>query len=75
MASVLSSELDETDRIQIFVEDCRSMGLKVEKPDINRSSYIFEDLDLDNILYGLGAIKGIGESLVNQVIKSRKEKW
>ena len=74
MASVLSSELDDTDRIQIFVEDCRSIGLKVEKPDINRSSYIFEDLDSDNILYGLGAIKGIGESLVNQVIKSRKEK-
>lgn len=74
MASVLSSELDSTDRIQMFVDDCRLIGLKVKKPDINNSLYTFEDLDLENILYGLGAIKGIGESLINQVIKSRKEK-
>ena len=74
MASVLSSELDSTDRIQMFVDDCRSIGLKVEKPDINKSSYTFEDLNSGNILYGLGAIKGIGESLVNQVIQSRKNK-
>ena len=73
MASILSSELDSTDRIQVFVDDCRSIGLVVEKPDINRSSYIFENLNSGNILYGLGAIKGIGKSLVNQIIKSRKE--
>ena len=73
MASILSSELDSTDRIQVFVDDCRSIGLIVEKPDINRSSYIFENLDSGNILYGLGAIKGIGQSLVDQIIKSREE--
>ena len=74
MSSVLSSELDSTDRIQMFVDDCRSIGLNVEKPDINKSLYAFEDLNSGNILYGLGAIKGIGESLVNQVIQSRKNK-
>ena len=64
MASVLSCDLGNTDNIQLFVDDCRNIGLSVEKPDINRSSYRFEDLDSRTILYGLGAIKGIGESLV-----------
>ena len=74
LASTLSSELDSTDRIQMFVEDCRSMNLKVNKPDINKSDYLFKDLDKETILYGLGAIKGIGESLVSNIIEARKEK-
>ena len=73
MASLLSSELDSTDRIQMFVDDCRSIGLEVLKPDINASFYEFNDLDEKTILYGLGAIKGIGESLVNTIIEARKK--
>ena len=71
MASVLSCDLGNTDNIQLFVDDCRNIGLSIEKPDINRSSYRFEDLDSRTILYGLGAIKGIGESLVEQIISQR----
>ena len=71
MASVLSCDLGNTDNIQLFVDDCRNIGLSVEKPDINRSSYRFEDLDSRTILYGLGAIKGIGESLVEQIVSQR----
>ena len=74
LASTLSCELDSTDRIQMFVEDCRSMDLKVNRPDINKSDYLFKDLDKETILYGLGAIKGIGESLVSNIIEARKEK-
>ena len=74
MASVLSCEMDSTDRIQLFVDDCRSIGLKVIKPDINNSVYRFLDLDSKTILYGLGALKGIGESLVNQITSSREDK-
>ena len=73
MASLLSSELDSTDRIQMFVDDCRSIGLEVLKPDINASFYEFNDLDEKTVLYGLGAIKGIGESLVNTIIEARKK--
>ena len=72
MSSVLSCEMDSTDRIQLFVDDCRSIGLKVIKPDINNSVYKFIDLDSKTILYGLGAIKSIGESLVNQITSSRE---
>jgi len=74
MASVLSCEMDSTDRIQLFVDDCQQIGLKVMKPDINNSVYRFLDLDSKTILYGLGALKGIGESLVNQITTSRKDK-
>ncbi|HJM59663.1 MAG TPA: DNA polymerase III subunit alpha, partial [SAR86 cluster bacterium] len=73
MASVLSCDLGNTDNIQLFVEDCRNIGLTVNKPDINKSSYQFEDIDSQTILYGLGAIKGIGESLVEIIIKTRNE--
>ena len=72
MASVLSCDLGNTDNIQSFVDDCRNIGLTVQCPDINRSSYRFEDLDSETILYGLGAIKGIGESLVDQIVLERK---
>ena len=73
MSSVLSCEMDSTDRIQLFVDDCSSIGLKVIKPDINNSVYKFIDLDSKTILYGLGAIKSIGESLVNQITSSRED--
>ena len=71
MASMLSCELDSTDRIQMFVQDSREAGLIVLKPDINQSNYIFEDLDQNTILYGLGAIKGIGDSLVARILEVR----
>ena len=74
MASVLSCDLGNTDNIQLFVDDCKNIGLTVLSPDINKSSYRFEDLDSSTILYGLGAIKGIGESLVEQIITERQSK-
>ncbi len=74
MASVLSCDLGNTDNIQLFVDDCKNIGLTVLSPDINKSSYRFEDLDSSTILYGLGAIKGIGESLVEQIVIERQSK-
>ena len=73
MASVMSCDLGNTDSIQIFVDDCRNIGLNILKPDINKSSYRFEDKDSSTILYGLGAIKGIGESLVEKIVEERKK--
>ena len=74
MASVLSCDLGNTDNIQLFVDDCKNIGLTVLSPDINESSYRFEDLNSSTILYGLGAIKGIGESLVQKIVSERKNK-
>ena len=74
MASVLSCDLGNTDNIQLFVDDCKNIGLTVLSPDINESSFRFEDLNSSTILYGLGAIKGIGESLVQKIVSERKNK-
>ena len=74
MASVMSCDLGNTDSIQIFVDDCKNIGLKILKPDINKSYYRFEDIDSSSILYGLGAIKGIGESLVDKIVEEREKK-
>ena len=74
MASVMSCDLGNTDSIQLFVDDCRNIGLNILKPDINKSSYRFEDINSSTILYGLGAIKGIGESLVDKIVEEREKK-
>ena len=71
MSSILSCEMDSTDRIQMFVEECKNMGLEVIKPDINKSEFKFLDLSNESILYGLGAIKGVGESIVDEIQKER----
>tara|TARA_Y100000741_G_scaffold177639_1_gene134845 strand:- start:2545 stop:6015 length:3471 start_codon:yes stop_codon:yes gene_type:complete len=73
MASVMSCDLGNTDSIQLFVDDCRNIGLNVLKPDINKSSFRFEDIDSSTILYGLGALKGIGESLVEKIVDEREK--
>jgi DNA polymerase III subunit alpha len=71
MASVLSSELDNTDKLVRFVEECKQMQLKIAPPNVNTSFYRFIDNSSDEISYGLGAIKGVGESSVEAIIEER----
>ena len=73
MASILTCEMDSTDRIQMFVDECKSMNLEIRKPDINQSEYSFLDLDESTILYGLGAIKGVGESIIEKIEEERRK--
>jgi DNA polymerase III subunit alpha len=67
MAAVLSSDMDNTDKIVVLLEDCRQSSLTVLPPDVNRSDYQFTVLDEQTIVYGLGAIKGIGETAIKQL--------
>ena len=67
MASALSSELDDTDKIKILIDDSHSLGLKINPPDINKSSKNFLSLNEENILFGLGAIKGVGDSAIENL--------
>ena len=72
MAAVLSSDMDNTDKVVNFIEECRSMKLKVEPPDVNRSRYMFT-IDGDaTVVYGLGAIKGVGEGAIEGIVESRE---
>ncbi|MEJ2669827.1 MAG: DNA polymerase III subunit alpha, partial [Gammaproteobacteria bacterium] len=72
MAAVLSSDMDNTDKIVVFVEECRGLGLTLEAPDVNRSMYPFTVSEHGTVLYGLGAIKGVGEGPVNALVAERE---
>ena len=71
MAAVMSADLDNTDRLVTLKDDCRKQKLHLVAPDINRSEYAFSVSDDRTILYGLGAIKGVGRGAVESVISER----
>ena len=71
MAAVLSADMDNTDKVVIIIEECRDQGLKVVAPKVNVSEYKFTVSDDNEIVYGLGAIKGVGEGAIESIIESR----
>ncbi len=72
MAAVLSSDMDKTDKVVVFIEECRQMKLPLLPPDINRSEFRFAAMDDGAIRYGLGAIKGVGENAINEILEERR---
>ena len=74
MAAVLSSDMDNTDKIVSFINECRDIGLKLLPPSINRGQYLFTVNTKGQIEYGLGAIKGVGEAAVLHIIACREKK-
>ena len=73
MAAVLSSDLDNTDKIVGLLQECKDMALTVLPPDLNRSEYQFTVSEDGAIQYGLGAIKGVGEAAVQRLISARAQ--
>ena len=71
MSAVLSSEMQNTDSIVFLIDDCRTNQLEVLPPSVNMSLYHFHASDEKTIVYGLGAIKGVGEQAMQSVIDSR----
>jgi len=74
MAAVLSSDMAHTDKVVIFIEECRQLKIIVFPPDVNKSYYKFSVDTNNTILYGLGAIKGVGEAAISSMVEARKEK-
>lgn len=72
MAAVLSSDMDKTDKVVTMMAECRDMQLNILPPDINGGEYYFKPLDDGTILYGLGAIKGLGESAIDTILDARR---
>ena len=72
MAATMSSEMADTDKVQIFYQDCLANGIKFLPPDVNSGSIRFEPTDASTIRYGLGAIKGTGEAALSMIIKARE---
>jgi DNA polymerase-3 subunit alpha len=72
MAAAMSADLDHTDRLVMLKDDCRKIGLGLLAPDVNHSGYHFSAAGPEEILYGLGAIKGVGRSAVESIIDHRE---
>ena len=68
MAAVLSSDMDNTDKVVVLIEECRQMKLTICPPNINLSEHKFTVNADGHIVYGLGAIKGVGEAAVEDVL-------
>jgi DNA polymerase-3 subunit alpha len=71
MAAVLSSDMQNTDKVVIFVEECRQMKIPPTLPDVNSGDYMFTVNDEGEIVYGLGAIKGVGEGPIEAIVEAR----
>ncbi|NIP45859.1 MAG: DNA polymerase III subunit alpha [Gammaproteobacteria bacterium] len=71
MAAVLSADMDNTDKVVTLIDESRAIGLSVEPPDINACAFAFTAEGEETIRYGLGAIKGAGESAIESIIAER----
>ncbi|MEJ2522033.1 MAG: DNA polymerase III subunit alpha, partial [Gammaproteobacteria bacterium] len=72
MASVLSADMDHTDKVVTLIDECHQMGLDVEPPDVNASGHAFDVAGPGRLRYGLGAIKGVGQSAVEAIMAERQ---
>ncbi|WP_281211506.1 DNA polymerase III subunit alpha [Pseudomonas fulva] len=73
MAAVLSADMHNTDKVVVLVEEVRTMKLRLDAPDVNFSDFKFTVNDDGRIVYGLGAIKGVGEGPVEAIVEARAE--
>lgn len=73
MAAVLSSEMDKTDKILILLKECAHLHVTVSPPCINQSDYYFTVTSDNAMMYGLGAIKGVGFAAIDAILDARKQ--
>ncbi|MGV6988987.1 DNA polymerase III subunit alpha [Testudinibacter sp. P80/BLE/0925] len=73
MAAVMTSEMDNTDKIVGLYDECLHMGLTVTPPDINNGNHRFSVNEKGEIVYGIGAIKGVGEGPISAIIEARNQ--
>ena len=72
MAAVLSADMHNTDKVVTLIDECNSMKLDIVPPGVNESSYKFTVNDAGQIVYGLGAIKGLGEGPIEAILEARR---
>ncbi|ELK3676231.1 DNA polymerase III subunit alpha [Vibrio fluvialis] len=73
MAAVMTADMDNTEKVVGLVDECMRMGLKVLPPDINSGLYRFNVDDSGAIVYGIGAIKGVGEGPIEVILEARNK--
>ncbi|MGE5866008.1 MAG: DNA polymerase III subunit alpha, partial [Rhizobacter sp.] len=72
-AANMSVALDDTDKLKIFHDDAVNLGITFEPPNINTGNYRFEPVEDKVVRYGLGAVKGTGQSAIEAIIQARRE--
>jgi len=73
MASVLSNNMNDIKQVSFFMEECKRAGIEVLGPDINESFYKFSVNKNGAIRFGMGAIRGVGQSAVKAIVNERKK--
>jgi DNA polymerase-3 subunit alpha len=73
MAASLSSDMDNTDKVVGFINECREMGIEILPPHINESGREFT-VSGNSIRFGLEAVKGVGSSAIESIIRAREER-
>ena len=77
MTALLAVEQNNTDKVTLYVADCRRMGIEVLPPDINSSNWDFTIEDREDgtsaIRFGLGAVKNVGHGPVDIICEARSE--
>lgn len=71
MAAVLSADMDNTDKVVHFIDECEMLKLNVTPPNINESEYTFKVVSDNHLIYGLGAIKGAGQAAMEAIVEER----
>jgi len=72
MAAVMSTEMDNLDKVVPLIEECRHLGLTVTPPDVNVGGYKFTVDEQARVVYGLGAIRGVGEGPIGAIVEARE---
>jgi DNA polymerase-3 subunit alpha len=72
MAALLTSESGNLDKVALYVDECRRMGIEVKPPDVSKSDLMFT-AEAGHINFGLSAIKNVGDSPAQSIVDERKE--
>jgi len=73
LAATMSADMNNTDSVNIFHDDCAANGVEVLAPDINQSEFRFKPLNKTQVLYGLGAVKGTGWAAIELMLAAREK--
>ncbi|MFI9597884.1 DNA polymerase III subunit alpha [Nonomuraea sp. NPDC052265] len=74
MAALLTSVGDDKDKAAVYLAECRKMGIQVLPPDVNDSQLDFVAVGDTQVRFGMGAVRNVGENVVEGIVKSRQEK-
>ena len=71
-AGLLSTELNNMDKVTNYINDCQNYGVEVLPPDVNESLWLFNVVD-GNVRFGMGAVKNVGKAAVEEMVREREE--